>query len=95
MFVFVSLFLSGMVMIGYLREKPFDPMPLAQAFSLITGAVFTTGLAGLTGYMLATRKQHPAQPDQTVIANNAVVRQEAAQPASAEAAATAGSGGPR
>jgi hypothetical protein len=86
MFIFVSVFLSAMVMTGYLRDEPFDPMPLAQAFSLITGAVFTTGLAGLTGYMLATRKQPTAQPDQTVIATNAVVHQEASQPAPAEAA---------
>ena len=78
MFIFVSLFLCAMVTTGYLREKPFDPLPLAQAFSLVTGAVFTTGLAGLTGYMLATRKQRFAPPDQTVIATNAVVQQQPA-----------------
>jgi hypothetical protein len=86
MFVGVSVYLCAMVTVGYIRDESFDPLPIAQAFSLITGAVFSTGLAGLTAYMMATKKTRTAQPDQTVIATNAVVRQEASQPVPAEAA---------
>ena len=56
MFVAVATFECVMVLIAYIRGVAFDPLPLAQAFALIVGAVFSTGLAGLTAYMLATRK---------------------------------------
>jgi hypothetical protein len=57
--VFVTAFECVMVLVAYIRGVPFDPLPLAQAFALIVGAVFSTGLAGLTAYMLATRKPKP------------------------------------
>ena len=64
MFVAVTVFECVMVVIAYARSVPFDPLPIAQAFSLITGAVFSTGLAGLTAYMLATRKPRDEPKDQ-------------------------------
>jgi hypothetical protein len=84
-FVFVTTFECVMVAIAYIRGVPFDPLPLAQAFALIVGAVFSTGLAGLTAYMLATRKGD--RSPQTVVAGTAnVVQSNAEQPIPAEAA---------
>ena len=85
MFVAVAAFECAMVLVAYVRGVPFDPLPLAQAFALIVGAVFSTGLAGLTAYMLATRKSNkPASPPQTVIAPQAqVIAQVQPQPAEA------------
>jgi len=93
-------FICGMSAIAYFRCIPlvkpdvvvncsFDPLPMGQAAALIFGA-FATLIGALCGYMVATRKQRSSQPDQTVIANSAVVHQEAAQPAPAEAATDLG-----
>lgn len=66
--VAVTLFLCGMDAVSYFRCVPliksdvivnctYNPLPLGQALGLVYGAGFSTGLGGLTAYMVATRKQ--------------------------------------
>lgn len=94
------VFLCAMSAVAYFRCIPlvsplavvnctFDPLPMGQAAGLIFGA-FATLIGSLCGYMLATRKQRPAVPDQTVNAPNATLVAQVAPMQPAEAATDVG-----